>query len=253
MSSKHFGELIREKRTIKKLTLRTFADRVGLSPTYVSQFERGHVAPPPVDRIRKMAEVLEADADELIVAAGRMAEDVAGLIEKRPIEMASFLRHAKGLTPQQVEQLTKMAEDMSKTPKKEFERVANICTYTGNAPDAEPDPEKEYDFGRVAMARVKMDTGVQVDVDIHGKAEFGDDQHSVFVERQIGRTFVTVTVGKDDAALIIYVTDDGHVLLAPEGLGRLVPALPPDPNPAPTPPSRFLTIEYPVPHNPWVA
>lgn len=121
MSSKkkHFGELIREKRTEKKLTLRKFADRVGLSPTYVSQIEQGNFAPPPADRIRKMAEVLDADADELIAAAGRMAEEVAGLIEKRPIEMASFLRHAKGLTPQQIEQLTKMAEDMSKKPKKD--------------------------------------------------------------------------------------------------------------------------------------
>jgi predicted transcriptional regulator len=121
MSSKKktFGELIREKRTEKKLTLRKFADRVGLSPTYVSQFEQGNFAPPPADRIRKMAEVLEANADELIAAAGRMAEEVAGLIEKRPLEMASFLRHAKGLTPQQIEQLTKMAEDMSKKPKKD--------------------------------------------------------------------------------------------------------------------------------------
>lgn len=116
---KHFGELVREKRTEKKLTLRKFADRVGLSPTYVSQIEQGNFVPPPVDRIRKMAEILETDADELIVAAGRMAEDVAGLIEKRPIEMASFLRHAKALTPQQIEQLTKMAEDMSKKPKKD--------------------------------------------------------------------------------------------------------------------------------------
>lgn len=43
---KSFGELLREKRLEKDLSLRKFASLVGVSPTYLSQVEQDNVMPP---------------------------------------------------------------------------------------------------------------------------------------------------------------------------------------------------------------
>lgn len=113
---KHFGELIRETRMAKKLTWRRFAELVDLSPTYISQIEQGNFTPPTVDRVRKMAELLGADADELMASAGRMAEEVAEIIQKRPVEMASLLRAVQGYTPEQLRKMNEYARKINQPP-----------------------------------------------------------------------------------------------------------------------------------------
>ena len=56
-----FGRLLREKRLEKKLSLRKFAELVGVSPTYLSQVEQEHVMPPTADRVKRMAELRQGD------------------------------------------------------------------------------------------------------------------------------------------------------------------------------------------------
>jgi hypothetical protein len=48
--------------------------------------------------VRKIAEIIGRDADELLALAGRVASDLADTIRQRPRELADFLRAAKGLT-----------------------------------------------------------------------------------------------------------------------------------------------------------
>ena len=67
--AKTFGEFIRSKREQKGLSLRRFAELVGLSPTYVSQVETSAEPPPTADRARKMAKVLEEPEDVALPAA----------------------------------------------------------------------------------------------------------------------------------------------------------------------------------------
>jgi HTH-type transcriptional regulator, competence development regulator len=46
--------------------------------------------------VRRIAEILDRDSDELLALAGRVASDLTDIIRQRPREMADFLRAAKG-------------------------------------------------------------------------------------------------------------------------------------------------------------
>lgn len=100
-----FGEIIRQKRLAKGLSLRRFAQLVGVSPTYISQVEQGHFDPPTAERAERMAVILGESADALIALAGRLPHDLSGIICERPLELAAFLRESSGLTREQLQSL----------------------------------------------------------------------------------------------------------------------------------------------------
>lgn len=110
--SKTFGQVLRERRVEKGLTLRKFADMVGISPTYLSQVEQDNVDPPTAERVKKMAELLDANADEWIALAGRMPEDLPGIIQKQPTAMPELLREASGLSAEQLRKLQEQARKL---------------------------------------------------------------------------------------------------------------------------------------------
>lgn len=103
---KPFGQWLREKRVAKSFSLRKFAELVGVSPTYLSHVEQGNADPPTADRVKKMAELLGENADEMIGLAGRMPEDLPEIIQRQPTEMPELLREASGLTAEQLRTLT---------------------------------------------------------------------------------------------------------------------------------------------------
>src|SRR5690606_27462464 len=93
-------------------SLRKFADQVGVSPTYLSQVEQSNIDPPTAERVRKMADILGENPDELIALAGRVPEDLPKIIQKRPIQMPELLREASGLTGDQLRQLLEKARKL---------------------------------------------------------------------------------------------------------------------------------------------
>ena len=107
--SRTFGQVLRDRRVEKGFTLRRFADLVGVSPTYLSQVEQDNIDPPTAERVKKMAELLEANSDEWIALAGRLPADLAGIIQQQPTLMPELLREASGLTPDQLRQLQEQA------------------------------------------------------------------------------------------------------------------------------------------------
>ena len=109
---KPFGQALREKRLEKGHGLRKFAELVGVSPTYLSQVEQGNVDPPTAERVQRMAEILGENADEWIALAGRLPQDLPGIIQQRPTEMPELLREAKGLTVEQLRKLTEQARKL---------------------------------------------------------------------------------------------------------------------------------------------
>ena len=116
---RHFGQVLRETRLAAGMSLRKFAGLVDLSPTYVSQVEQGKVTTPPtVERVRRMAEVLSADAETWIAAAGRLPEDLPKIIQQQPQEMATFLREASGLSADQLRELTEQARKLKEGGKR---------------------------------------------------------------------------------------------------------------------------------------
>jgi transcriptional regulator with XRE-family HTH domain len=100
-----FGQYIRRRRMEKELTLREFARMVGVSPTYMSHVEQDLADPPTAERVAKMAELLAENSDELVAMAGRVPEDLPGLIQRRALEMPGLLREASGLTPEQLQEV----------------------------------------------------------------------------------------------------------------------------------------------------
>jgi transcriptional regulator with XRE-family HTH domain len=109
-----FGNRIRELREAKKqidpaFSLRRFAQAVGISATFLSKIETGMASPPSVENIKKMAELLEVDADELLALAGKVDPEINDIIREQPKAMADFLRTVQeaGLTSEQIEALTR--------------------------------------------------------------------------------------------------------------------------------------------------
>lgn len=119
-ATKSFGQVLREARE-GKFTLRKFAIEVDVSPTYLSQVEQGNAAPPTADRVKKMAELLGADADAWIALAGRVPDDLPDIIRKEPTEVPDLLRAVRGLTVDQIRRLRHNAERMQKEGKRNGE------------------------------------------------------------------------------------------------------------------------------------
>lgn len=113
-----FGRRIRELREAKKLvdpcfSLRKFAEAVGISATFLSKVETGEFAPPGPDKIKKMAELLGVDADELLALANKVAPDLSDIIKGQPKAVADFLRTARDMNLSD-DELRKLTERLRK-------------------------------------------------------------------------------------------------------------------------------------------
>jgi HTH-type transcriptional regulator, competence development regulator len=74
-----FGERIRELRQVKNLTLRDLAKKVRVTFTYLSKIENQKLSfgeYPSDDLIVKLARVLDADPDELLLLAEKIPEAI---------------------------------------------------------------------------------------------------------------------------------------------------------------------------------
>jgi HTH-type transcriptional regulator, competence development regulator len=107
---RRFGALVRREREAKEIGLREMAKKIGISPTYLSKIERGDFDPPAEDKVRKIAEIIGRDPDELLALAGRVASDLTDIIRQRPRELADFLRTAKGLSAEDIARLARQAQ-----------------------------------------------------------------------------------------------------------------------------------------------
>lgn len=74
------GAFIREQRNTAQLSLRTLAERAGISNPYLSQIERG-LRRPSADILQRVAEALRISAESLYVQAGILEERRGGLDE----------------------------------------------------------------------------------------------------------------------------------------------------------------------------
>lgn len=90
MNMREIGKRIREKRLEKSWSQEELAERMNLSITYIGMIERGEKFP-RLETFIKMANILEASADELLVDViqqgyklrmSRYAEKVSKLDEK---------------------------------------------------------------------------------------------------------------------------------------------------------------------------
>lgn len=79
-----FGRRLRDLRKLKNVSQRDLASRVGIDFTYLSKIEGGRSAPPSEEVIRYIAQVLDADENELINLAGKVPKDLKSVLEESP-------------------------------------------------------------------------------------------------------------------------------------------------------------------------
>jgi HTH-type transcriptional regulator, competence development regulator len=99
-SQPRFGAYIREvrerlRKADPRFSLRQVAQRIHVQPAYLSQVERGNVAPPSEATIRRLAKELGEDVDVLLALAGKVSDDLLEVIRRRPTLFAELLRSLK--------------------------------------------------------------------------------------------------------------------------------------------------------------
>ena len=91
------GELIREIRNEKGISLRRLAEIVGVSNVNILYIEKGKINTSlPV--LKGIAKALNYNIDKLLSFANMIDDDIKAIINKRPILITKFLRSAKNFT-----------------------------------------------------------------------------------------------------------------------------------------------------------
>jgi transcriptional regulator with XRE-family HTH domain len=86
-----FGKRIQRLRREQRLTQRDVAGRLGIDFTYLSKLENDRGEPPGEETVRKLADVLQIDVEELLALAGRVPPSLRDRAQK-DVEFARFLR-----------------------------------------------------------------------------------------------------------------------------------------------------------------
>jgi len=80
------------RKTDRRFSLRQVAQRIDVQPAYLSEVERGNVAPPSEATIRQLAKDLGEDPDVLLALAGKVSKDLQEVIRRRPKLFGELLR-----------------------------------------------------------------------------------------------------------------------------------------------------------------
>jgi transcriptional regulator with XRE-family HTH domain len=112
---KSLGELIRDARVEAKKGLREFARELDITPSYQSDIENDRRVPAE-DVLKKTADLLTLNFDDLMALAGRVGEQGEKYL-KNNLPAWSLLRRIseKNLSADQLKMLKDMAEKMGGT------------------------------------------------------------------------------------------------------------------------------------------
>jgi transcriptional regulator with XRE-family HTH domain len=78
-----FGRIIKQQRVSFQLTLQQLSEKSGVSPSHLGRIERGQRFP-SAHILRKIAQPLGFDEDELFTLAGYLSSEPLGVSEKDP-------------------------------------------------------------------------------------------------------------------------------------------------------------------------
>lgn len=116
---KNFGETIRSLRVAQDLGLRETANKVGISPAYLSRIERDKEHPPRPEVIKTLAKILAADPDVLFRLSSSTDPELAGFLRDEP-EASNLLRFIKSaeFTADEIKSLLEAAEKIKTSSSK---------------------------------------------------------------------------------------------------------------------------------------
>ena len=111
--NKKIGEIIREIRNEKGISLRKLAEIVNVSNVNILYIEKGKINT-SLPILKGIAKALNYNIDKLLALADMIDDDIRKIINKRPIVITNFLRAAKNLTNDEWSNLTKQIIELNK-------------------------------------------------------------------------------------------------------------------------------------------
>ena len=110
--NKKIGEIIREIRNKKGISLRKLAEIVNVSNVNILYIEKGKINT-SLPILKGIAKALNYNIDKLLALADMIDDDVRKIINKRPVIITNFLRLAKNLTNDDWDILTNQVLNMN--------------------------------------------------------------------------------------------------------------------------------------------
>lgn len=87
----NIGKKIRELRQKKKIGIKPLAEKLDINYTYLSKIEN-HKANPSKETVIKIAKYFNCDADELMILADRIPDDIQKILRENSKEAIKYLR-----------------------------------------------------------------------------------------------------------------------------------------------------------------
>ena len=121
--NKKIGEIIREIRNEKGISLRRLAEIVNVSNVNILYIEKGKINT-SLPILKGIASALNYNIDKLLSFANMIDDDIKAIINKRPVLITNFLRVAKALTNNDWKILTEriLNNDLDLSPKEDLSK-----------------------------------------------------------------------------------------------------------------------------------
>ena len=121
--NKKIGEIIREIRNEKGISLRKLAEIVNVSNVNILYIEKGKINT-SLPILKGIASALNYNIDKLLSFANMIDDDIKAIINKRPVLITNFLRVAKALTNNDWKILTEriLNNDFDLSPKEDLSK-----------------------------------------------------------------------------------------------------------------------------------
>lgn len=108
------GEVIRKARVAAGRSLRDFAKGLGITPSYESDIENDRRIPSE-EVLKKIAELLSLNYEELMALAGRFGEDAERYLRRHPTAGALFRKLSETNAPEDMlRKMLREAEDFER-------------------------------------------------------------------------------------------------------------------------------------------
>ena len=106
-----FGQTVKKLRKAKKITQLELADKIDVDFTYISKIENDKTKLPPAEKtIKKLPEVLETDAEEFILLAKKVPQNLRETIVDDELAV-DFLRVVSKFNNLQRREIRKIIEE----------------------------------------------------------------------------------------------------------------------------------------------
>jgi transcriptional regulator with XRE-family HTH domain len=90
-----FGEILRQLRKQSGISIKKLAPELGVDYSYLSKLENDSITP-SVNMAQRIAAYFNYDSDRLLLAAGKVPEEILQILRENPEDALTFLRERFG-------------------------------------------------------------------------------------------------------------------------------------------------------------